>query len=50
MAERIAGSRFVELDGDDHVLWVGDSAAICREIEAFLGALDGRKDSGRLPA
>jgi DNA-binding SARP family transcriptional activator/pimeloyl-ACP methyl ester carboxylesterase len=50
MAERIAGARFVELDGDDHLLWVGDSAAICREIESFLIALKGGKDSGRLPS
>jgi DNA-binding SARP family transcriptional activator/pimeloyl-ACP methyl ester carboxylesterase len=50
MADRIAGARFIELDGDDHLLWVGDSAAICQEIEAFLGALRVGKDSGRLPA
>ena len=36
MADKISGSRFVELDGDDHVMWVGDSEALCREIEAFV--------------
>jgi pimeloyl-ACP methyl ester carboxylesterase len=58
MAERIPGARFVELDGDDHLLWVGDTEAICGEIEAFLGespatfyriGCDG-KDSGRPPS
>jgi pimeloyl-ACP methyl ester carboxylesterase len=36
MADKISGSRFVELEGDDHVMWVGDSEALCREIEAFV--------------
>jgi hypothetical protein len=36
MAERIPRSRFVELDGDDHVLWLGDIDALCGEIEQFV--------------
>jgi pimeloyl-ACP methyl ester carboxylesterase len=36
MAERIPGARFVELQGDDHVLWLGDLEAPCGEIEHFI--------------
>jgi DNA-binding NarL/FixJ family response regulator len=36
MAERIPGARFIELAGDDHVMWVGDVEALCAEIEMFL--------------
>ena len=58
LAVRIDGARFVELDGDDHLLWVGDTTAICREIETFLARLPptaadgsrGGKVPGRRPA
>jgi class 3 adenylate cyclase len=36
MAERIPGARFVQLAGDDHVLWLGDIEALCGEIEHFI--------------
>ncbi len=36
MAQRIPGARLVELPGDDHVPWVGDSDAILDEVEEFL--------------
>jgi class 3 adenylate cyclase/pimeloyl-ACP methyl ester carboxylesterase len=36
MAERIAGARFVELPGDDHWPWIGDSDAVVDELEEFL--------------
>jgi class 3 adenylate cyclase len=36
LAERIAGARFVELHGDDHLPWVGDTDAVLGEIEEFL--------------
>jgi pimeloyl-ACP methyl ester carboxylesterase/DNA-binding CsgD family transcriptional regulator len=36
MAERIPGARFIELPGDDHVMWVGEVEALCAEIEMFL--------------
>jgi DNA-binding SARP family transcriptional activator/pimeloyl-ACP methyl ester carboxylesterase len=36
MAQRIPRARFVELEGEDHLMWVGDTEAICAEIEAFL--------------
>ena len=36
LAEHIPSARFVELDGNDHLWWVGDSEAIVNEIEEFL--------------
>jgi pimeloyl-ACP methyl ester carboxylesterase/class 3 adenylate cyclase len=35
-ADQIPGARYVELSGDDHLPWVGDSEAIIGEIERFL--------------
>ncbi|HEX5584855.1 adenylate/guanylate cyclase domain-containing protein [Gaiella sp.] len=37
-AEHIPASRYVELPGDDHLPWIGDSDAIVHEIKAFVGA------------
>lgn len=37
LAEHIAGARFVELEGPDHLPWIGDSEALIQEIERFLG-------------
>ena len=36
IADRIPGARFVELPGEDHVLWAGDQDALLGEIEQFL--------------
>ncbi len=36
IAEQIPGARFVELDGDEHILWAGDQDAMLAEIEEFL--------------
>jgi pimeloyl-ACP methyl ester carboxylesterase len=36
IAEHIEGARFVELDGHDHILWLGDSETLCAEIERFV--------------
>jgi len=36
VAERIPGAKFVELPGDDHLLFVGDQDAILDEVEEFL--------------
>jgi len=50
IAERVEGARFVELDGDDHILWLGDSEVLCAEIESFVldveAALGTRNVSG----
>src|SRR5205807_2662633 len=36
LAERIAGAKFVELPGIDHLPWAGDSRPLVDEIEEFL--------------
>jgi class 3 adenylate cyclase len=36
MAGQIAGAKYVELPGDDHLPWVGGQAAILDEVEEFL--------------
>jgi pimeloyl-ACP methyl ester carboxylesterase len=36
LAEHVTGARFVELDGDEHLLWLGDSEALCAEIGRFV--------------
>jgi class 3 adenylate cyclase len=36
IAERIPGAKYVELPGNDHLWWVGDSDSIVNEIEEFL--------------
>jgi pimeloyl-ACP methyl ester carboxylesterase len=36
MADRIPNARLIELPGDDHVPWIGDSDAIVDEVEEFL--------------
>ena len=38
-AEHIPDPVYVELAGDDHLPWVGDSEAIVREIEQFLTSI-----------
>jgi pimeloyl-ACP methyl ester carboxylesterase/DNA-binding CsgD family transcriptional regulator len=40
LADRIPRSTFVELSGDDHFPWVGDSRAVVRAIELFLSGRD----------
>jgi pimeloyl-ACP methyl ester carboxylesterase len=36
LAEHIPGAKLVELPGDDHTPWVGDTDAILDEVEEFL--------------
>ncbi len=36
VAEQVRGSTFVELPGDDHLPWVGNSEIVLDEIEEFL--------------
>lgn len=36
ISERIPGARYVELPGDDHLVFLGDQEAILQEIEFFL--------------
>ena len=44
-AEHIPGARFIELAGDDHVMWVGDVEPLCSEIEMFLTGSKPRRRS-----
>jgi pimeloyl-ACP methyl ester carboxylesterase len=36
LADRIEGSKYVELDGIDHLPWAGDSDALVGEVQEFL--------------
>src|SRR5260370_15413765 len=36
MAQAVANAKFVELPGDDHLVWDGDSDTIVEEVEHFL--------------
>jgi class 3 adenylate cyclase len=36
LAERIPGALFIELEGDEHLPWLGDTEALCAEIEHFV--------------
>jgi class 3 adenylate cyclase len=48
LAERIAGSRFVELPGEDALYWVGDTAPMLDEIEEFITGVRGGSDAERM--
>jgi class 3 adenylate cyclase len=48
LAERIAGSRIVELPGNDALYWVGDTAPVLDEIEEFITGVRGASDAERL--
>jgi pimeloyl-ACP methyl ester carboxylesterase/class 3 adenylate cyclase len=50
MAERIPGAKYVELDGVDHVPFVGNSDAILDEIEEFLTGVRPDPDPERVLA
>ncbi len=39
LAEHIAGARFIELDGEDHVPFAGDVEGLLGELERFLGSV-----------
>jgi len=39
VADRIPGSRFIELDGNDHLPFVGDQERVLAEIEEFVTGL-----------
>jgi class 3 adenylate cyclase len=48
LAEHIAGSRLVELPGEDALYWVGDTAPMLDEIEEFITGVRGGADAERL--
>ena len=45
IAASIPGARFVELPGEDHLLFVGDQDAMLREVESFLQGIRGAEES-----
>src|ERR1700682_5808276 len=45
MAGQIAGAKYVELPGDDHLPWVGGQDAILDEVEEFLTGVRRRPDA-----
>ncbi|MTI39071.1 alpha/beta fold hydrolase, partial [Fulvivirga lutimaris] len=36
IADRIKEARFVELEGNDHLFWVGDTQSVLKEMKAFI--------------
>jgi class 3 adenylate cyclase len=48
LADHIAGSRFVELAGEDALYWVGDTGPMLDEIEEFITGVRGVSDAERL--
>ncbi|SPM39320.1 cyclase, partial [Mycobacterium numidiamassiliense] len=48
LAEHLAGSRLVELPGEDALYWTGDTAPMIDEIEEFITGLRGGSDAERL--
>jgi class 3 adenylate cyclase len=48
LAEHIAGSRLVELPGEDALYWVGDTGPMLDEIEEFITGVRGGSDAERL--
>ena len=50
MAGQIPSARFVELDGQDHLPWVGDQDAILDEVQEFFTGARSSPDSHRVLA
>ena len=50
LADRIPGARWVELPGDDFLLWAGDTDAIVDEVEEFLTGRRGGAEPIRVVA
>ena len=50
LASRIPGARFVELPGEDHLMWVGDVDTLVDEIEEFLTGVRPAPDQDRVLA
>jgi pimeloyl-ACP methyl ester carboxylesterase len=50
VAEHVPGARFVELAGNDHMPWVGDSDAVVDEVEQFLTGERRASESNRVLA
>jgi len=49
VADTVPGATFVELDGDDHFPWLGDSRAVVDAIDRFLDGLPPRAPDQHAP-
>ena len=49
MAARIAGARFVELEGDNHVMWVGDTDSLTTAIGSFITEVEASRKAPGVP-
>lgn len=50
LAEHIPGARYVEVEGDDHVPYLGDASPILEEIEEFLTGSRRKPEANRILA
>jgi class 3 adenylate cyclase len=50
LAKNISGAKFVELPGDDHIPWAGDTDAIVDHIEEFLTGVRPMRHAERILA
>jgi class 3 adenylate cyclase len=50
LAQHIAGSKYVELPGTDHLVWVGDRESILGEVEEFLTGIRHAPETDRVLA
>jgi class 3 adenylate cyclase len=50
LASQIPGARYVELEGIDHLPWVGDADAVLGEVEEFLTGARSTPDADRVLA
>jgi len=50
IAAQIPGAKYVELAGDDHLVWVGDSDGLLDEVEEFLTGVRRGPEPGRILA
>ena len=48
MAERIAGAKYIELAGQDHLPWLGDVGALLGEVREFLTGERAAAESDRI--
>jgi pimeloyl-ACP methyl ester carboxylesterase/AraC-like DNA-binding protein len=44
IAERIPGAKFVELDGSDHLFWVGNTEEVLEEMRGFITQVQPEKE------
>jgi len=44
VASHITGTKFVELPGEDHLLYVGGQDAVLHEVESFISSVGGTTD------